>query len=150
MKKTPQIPPLIGVQTFRKLQLTLMAAARKKKDGGSSTSGIGDPPSAAIQSELVTPAPQVAAAGSQDMIHAPISGLNYVIDNEGGFLPDSNPEEGDDAVPKELEAEILMGVQKQIGFNYEVGDDVIQHKLMELDSFDKEKNVELVQERGYP
>jgi hypothetical protein len=58
-------------------------------------------------------------------------------------------EEADIGISKEDEAVLLIGIQKEVGFNFEVGDVELQSKLVELDNFDREKNVELVQERGY-
>lgn len=41
-----------------------------------------------------------------------------------------------------------MIIQKEVGFSFQAGDEEIHSKLVELDNVDREKNVELVQERG--
>jgi hypothetical protein len=79
----------------------------------------------------------------------PNSGLNLLLDNGGGFILEPTMEEADIGISKEDEATLLIGIQKEVGFNFEVGDVELQSKLVELDNFDCEKNVELVQERGY-
>jgi hypothetical protein len=74
------------------------------------------------------------------------SGLNQIFATEGGFVPEEGSEEEGDMVSKE--ASTLMRIQKEVGFSFEGGEEEIQSKLVELEKKDKEKHVDLVQERG--
>jgi hypothetical protein len=76
------------------------------------------------------------------------SGLQYLTDGEGGFIPETNFEGDGNVVSKEDEAKILVVIQKEVGFNFEANDEEIQSKLVELDNNDRMKNVEQVHERG--
>jgi hypothetical protein len=77
------------------------------------------------------------------------SGLNHVLDNGGEFVPESNPEEAANGITKEEEARMLIGIQKKVGFYFDVGDDELQSKLIELENSDRgTKVVDLVAESG--
>ncbi|KAK2429449.1 hypothetical protein QL285_027887 [Trifolium repens] len=159
------IPPMIGVPKFRQLELTLKAAGRRQKENGKGSSSSDDcslevamvPPLPAPTLEplvSVNPLPQLdtemrTVSNLVAVTPVPNSGLNLLLDNGGGFILEPTMEEADIGISKEDEATLLIGIQKEVGFNFEVGDVELQSKLVELDNFDREKNVELVQERGY-
>jgi hypothetical protein len=71
------------------------------------------------------------------------------MDEQGDSVPESisGTEEDDDAaVRREEEANILVGIQKEVGFTFEVGKEEVQSKLVELEKIDYEKKI--VRERG--
>jgi hypothetical protein len=140
-------PPLIGVPTFRKLELSLKAAAgRKRKEGSKQTQGGDD--SVGNGTQLV-PEPPAKIHGDFELhVVLPLqnSGLNQIFAAEGVFVPEEGSEEDGDMVSKE--ASTLMRIQKEVGFSFEGGEEEIQSKLVELEKKDKEKHVDLVQDRG--
>jgi hypothetical protein len=139
--------PLIGVPTFRKLELSLKAAGRKRKDGSKKSHGGGDPVVNDVQ--LVSQPPAIYDGDFDLYMELPVqnSGLNHIFANGWGFVPEEESAVDGEEVAKE--ARILLGIQKKVGFSFEGGEEEIQSKLVELEKKDKEKNVELVQERGY-
>jgi hypothetical protein len=139
-------PPMVGIPKFRQLELVLKAAVgRCNKHGGASHSRAGDPSIQEIQAESV----QEVVEEEQQVKTARLgSGLQYLMDGEWGFIPETNSEGDGNAVSKEDEAKILVVIQKEVGFNFEANDEEIQSKLVELDNNDRMKNVEQVPERG--
>jgi hypothetical protein len=143
------IPPMLGIPKFRQLELTLKAAGRKRKEGNKELNEVNVLSSGSVQAESVmAPISEGEASPGIDLhVELPFidSGLNCVVDSGGGFVPDSNLEEEVNVITKEEEARILIGLQKEVGFNFEVGDDEVQRKLVELEDSDRGRNVELVQ-----
>jgi hypothetical protein len=140
---------MLGIPKFRQLELTLKAAGRKRKEGNKELNEVNVLSSGSVQAEsAMAPISEGEASPGIDLhVELPFidSGLNCVVDSGGGFVPDSNLEEEVNVITKEEEARILIGLQKEAGFNFEVGDDEVQRKLVELEDSDRGRNVELVQ-----
>jgi hypothetical protein len=148
-KKNSRIaPPMIGVPKFRQLEQSLKAAGRKRKEVGKKITGGGSITDIVFEQQTEEPIQEEGSVDRQAELPLEDSGLNHLFDNEGGFIPESIAEDEGDAVPKDIEANILMVIQKEVGFSFQAGEDQIHGKLMELDNIDREKNVELVQEGG--
>jgi hypothetical protein len=71
-----------------------------------------------------------------------------VLDGEGGVNHGDTVETDQNGVSMEKEANILLGIQKEVGFTFEVEDEDIHNRLVELENNDKLKNDDLVRERG--
>jgi hypothetical protein len=48
-----------------------------------------------------------------------------------------------------MEAAVLMGIQKEVGFNFDGGDEDVQRRLVQLEKKDREVNGERVQALSY-
>jgi hypothetical protein len=65
------------------------------------------------------------------------------------MVPDSNSVTEEGYFRKEEEAAVLMGIQKQVSFTFEMEDREIQSKLVELETIDRVKNSERERRNGY-
>jgi hypothetical protein len=141
-------PNMMGVPKFRQLELTLKNAGRRRKEDPKGRSSECDLLSQDRQSQNhdsarglgITPSSAVEAT-----VPIPGSGIAHLLDIDGDPVPDSVGA----GVSKDAEALVLMGIQKEVGFTFEAGDDEIQSKLVELANKDGDRNVEWEQGRGY-
>jgi hypothetical protein len=147
-------PHPIGVPKFRQLELTLKVAGRRRKDVDVGTTRADDLPLISTGSE---PQPGLHGVEEQAPVRNPVpgpgvpgSGLNLLVDHDGGSVPDSISNSGGAIVRKEEEAKILIEIQKDVGFTFEAGDDEIQSKLVELDNIDRLKHDGREEERVHP
>jgi hypothetical protein len=69
----------------------------------------------------------------------PSSGVNLLVDQDGGSVQESLSNSGDVACSKEEEVRALMDIQKRVGFSFDANEDEIQSKLIELENIDEEK-----------
>jgi hypothetical protein len=141
-------PNLMGVPKFRQLELILKNAGRRRKEDPKGKSSEGDllrldqqsSNHSATCSPGVCPTPTVDAT-----LPIPGSGVAHLLDIDGDPVPESVGA----GVSMEAEAVVLLGIQKEVGFTFEVGDDEIQSKLIELANKHSDRNVEWEQRRGY-
>jgi hypothetical protein len=142
-------PPMLGIPKFRQLELSLKAAgARRQKEGVVKQHRPIDPP---ISEDPPVPIPSNHQARSFDLhvvLPMPSSGIHHVLDDDGGLIQQDNPDAARNGITKEKEAEILIEIQKEVGFSFEIEEEEIQSKLVELDNIDKMKKDEVVQQRG--
>jgi hypothetical protein len=151
--------PLVGAPLSRQIAMKSMPQPRRRKNGdvgkhGSRKGQSGE----AIQKQLPVFPPSVSThlAGEsttefelQVVLPFPGSGINHVVDSEGGWVSESGSGLEPGRVPEELEAAVLMGIQKEVGFNFEEGDEDVQRRLVELEKRDRQVNGERVQAMGY-
>ncbi|KAK2406699.1 zinc finger CCCH domain-containing protein [Trifolium repens] len=145
-------PPMLGVPKFRQLELTLKATGKRRKEGGRSCSNSDDTQPNLIH-DMANQFPQQGGeqhTGIELHVELPFcnSGLNHLLDNDGGFVPELSLENEVNDVIKNKEVKTLIAIQKEVGFNFEATEEEVQEKLVELDNFDREKIAELVLERG--
>jgi hypothetical protein len=137
------IPPLIGIPKCRQLEMSMKVAGRRLKEVVKNNQSIAPTPTQHLQQQGEADVP---AIDLEVVLPMPNYGLNLLFDNEGGFIPESSSETGGAEDPKVEEAKTLIGIQKDVGVSFVMGEEEIQNKLVELDDSDKLKIVELEQE----
>ncbi|KAK2413385.1 zinc finger CCCH domain-containing protein [Trifolium repens] len=151
------IPPQIGVPKFCQLANSLIEAGKRKKEGSRKKvregSGVSE---GGANCDLLSPhssastqeEEELSAIGLQVVLPMPPSGINLIVDSNGDEVSDSISDT-QRVVDKEEEATLLIGIQKEVGFTFEVGEEEIQSKLVELENFDNEQKTVRVQQRGF-
>jgi hypothetical protein len=159
------LPQQLGVPKFCQLAESMKEAGKRRKEAKKKKSREGD-----VQNEGVVTKVGVmcnhssqphALSTMQDSVEPPViglhvvlplppSGLTLVMDDHGESMPDSISDTDDGAVRREEEANILIGIQKQVGFTFDGDEDEIQSKLVELETHDNEKKVVREQESSGP
>jgi hypothetical protein len=133
-------PPLLGIPKFCQLEMAVKASGKRRKEAGSmkqgndvsadtNSSSNGNDENPGIDLQVVLPTPS--------------SGVNLLVDQDGGSVHVSVSNSGDVASSKEEDVRALMAIQKRVGFSFEANEDEIQSKLIELENVDEVK----VQER---
>jgi hypothetical protein len=152
-KKGPQqqaraTTSMLGVPKFCQLAMAVSTAGRRRKENGKENQNASE-----FNQAILTPQEedhdQHPAIDLHVQLPLPASGINYVLDSDVDSVSDSIQEGGGEEVAKEEEAKRLIGIQKEVEFSFEVGDEEIQSKLVELDEVDRKNNVEREQQRGY-
>jgi hypothetical protein len=147
----PPIPP-IGTPKFRQIAMALESSGRRRKDGR--PSNLNTPSQASILStpEVHTDSqrpPQYTDFNIEVVLPFHGSDINDLVDDDGLVVPDSISATEETRFQQEEEAAILMGIQKEVGFTFEVEDAEIQSKLVELERSDRAQNIQREQGRGY-
>ncbi|MCH86174.1 hypothetical protein A2U01_0007028, partial [Trifolium medium] len=115
----PLIPPS-EAPMFRKLALALKSAGKRRK--------VADPAILVPMCQASTSAAEVGVAPGIDVLPILGSGIDLLLDKEGDLAPDSFSATEEGRFRKEDEANVLMGIQKEVGFTFEVEESEIQSR----------------------
>jgi hypothetical protein len=152
------IPNQVGVPKFCQLAASMVEAGRRRKEANKKTQRGG-----AITSDEVLvsddllgqsqPRPMEVEEHPEFVLEVvlpiPSSGVNLLMDNDGESVSESNSVASDEAASRVLEANVLIGIQKEVGFTFEGDEEIIQSKMVELEENDIEKRIEREQRRGF-
>ncbi|MCI42648.1 hypothetical protein A2U01_0063885, partial [Trifolium medium] len=103
-----------------------MTSSRRRKEGGRRSEDAtveGDNPQSRNQVQRIE---EPDGINLHVVLPSPASGINLVIDNDGDALPEGGPNVDVDNIRKEGEAKILIGIQKEVGFTFDVDEGEIQ------------------------
>jgi hypothetical protein len=154
--------PMVGAPLSRQIALKSMPPGRRRKagDGGKKGSLKGQSIEAIPQQQqlqpLVCPSVSLPLTGAnsadfelQVVLPFPGSGINHLADGDGGLSTDVARGVEGGRLPEVMEAAVLMGIQKEVGFNFDGGDEDVQRRLVQLEKKDREVNGERVQALSY-
>jgi hypothetical protein len=155
-KKGPHLTrsthPLVGIPKFQQLAMAVNGVGRRRKDPMKSNSKEGDHSRTVLRPQTLSIADGCAETPPIDLqvlLPVPAFGLNKLFDCDGRAVSDSLLVSGGGDAQKKEEAKILIEIQKEVGFTFEMGEDELQSKLVELDDVDRAKNVVREQVNGY-
>jgi hypothetical protein len=78
----------------------------------------------------------------------PVSGINLISDSEGSIVPNSIPQSNDEEKEKLLEAAKLLSIQQEVGFTFEVPDDMTLKQLVDHERGDRAKKMDWERREG--
>jgi hypothetical protein len=159
-KKPPQNPARsssqsLGVPKFCQLAESMKEVGKRRKEakkkhrGGDAInngeiSTVGVVCNDSLQPQVVISTPdsvEPPAIELQVVLPVPNFGIMLMMDEHGESVPDSISDSDDVVARREEEANILIGIQKQVGFTFEGGEEEIQSKLVEVEILDSEQKV---------
>jgi hypothetical protein len=132
--------------------MAVNTAGRKRKEANKSNNiqeGIVVIPPHSLTTPLISIDEGDEASNVQVMNPVPPSGLKHLIDSEGEAVSESVHGSLGEVAQKEVDAKKLISIQRKVGFTFDIEEEELQSRLVELDEVDRVKNVERVQDMGH-